>query len=341
MAKILIDTSRLNIANKFRGIGIYATNLSKYLSRVDKSHQYLLSASRAQGIDLIHYPYFDLFFKTLTPVKSVKQIVTVHDVIPLKFPKAFPPGIRGKIKFTFQKKALKKSDAIITDSNSSKQDIYKHLNIPKQKIFVVPLAASNQFKPTRTKPPLPIPDDYILYVGDVNHNKNLPTLLKSFSAIKNKKINLVLVSNAWSQPIQPIQKLNQLIRNLQLGSRITTISHSLETNQLASLYSHAKAYIQPSLYEGFGLPVLEALACGTPVVSSNTSSLPEVVGDAAILVKPTEKGVTNGINKVLKLTKTQRQQLVKRGFSQAKLFSWEKTALDTIKVYNQVLNHKQ
>lgn len=337
MAKILLDTSKLNPLNKNRGIGTYARYLSQYLPKATKKHQIILTASQPQSVDLIHYPYFDLFFHTLPVQKQIKQIVTVHDLIPLKFPQHFKPGIKGKLKQLLQVHALKTAAAIITDSQASKSDICSLLKIAAQKVHVIPLAAADEFKPQQTSPPIAFSNPYLLYVGDVNYNKNLKSLITAFSKIKNKNVQLVLVSSAWNQPIEPIQQLNQLIQKLNLSSRITTIAYSLKTAQLASLYSHAKAYIQPSLYEGFGLPLLEAMACGTPVVSSNTSSLPEVAGSAAIQVNPTVKGLTQGMNQVLSLAPSTRQYLIKKGLNQAQKFSWVKTARDTIRVYEQVL----
>jgi glycosyltransferase involved in cell wall biosynthesis len=169
MSKITINVSKLHSANKTRGIGIYANALVNSLSKVTSTHQYSLATKKSllKYADLIHYPFFDLFFLTLPLRQLTKSVVTIHDVTPLVFLKQFKPGIRGKAKLKIQLHALKNVDAIITDSNNSKNDIIKYLKVSSEKIYVVYLGVSDEFKPKTIKSTINKP--YILYVGDVNY----------------------------------------------------------------------------------------------------------------------------------------------------------------------------
>jgi len=348
MANIAINTSYLSPLNQSRGIGIYSQELLKALRGSDPKNHYLLATTKSQlqSVDLIHYPNFDFFFHTL-PIKKVsKTVVTIHDVIPLIFSNHFQPGIRGKLQLALQKKSLKNTHAIITDSKNSKQDIIKYLNIPSHKIHVVYLAASPKFKKITsavqlsiTKKKYHLTKSFILYVGDVNYNKNVPTLIQAFSKL-NTNHDLVLISKAWKNThIPEIKTLTNKISHYNLGSRIKTISNlpTDSVQDLVNIYNLAAFYVQPSLYEGFGLPVLEAMASGTPVVTSSAASLPEVAGKGAILVKPDLSSLIQGINQALSMSPSQKKNLITQGYSQAKKFSWQKTAQQTIRVYQSVL----
>ena len=347
--KIVIDSSNLHSLSKARGIGIYARQLFSHLSQVSSKNQYALATStnQTQDADLIHYPNFDLFFLTLPLKKKAKRVVTVHDVTPLVFPDHFSVGLKGKAKFRIQLTALRLADAIVTDSKSSKQDIIKHLKIPSKKIHVVYLGVSKEFKPVKSKSLLQkarrkykLENPFILYVGDVNYNKNVPVLIRAFAKIKNKKLNLVMVSKAWkNKHITEVMEINKLIDSLGLKNRVKKITKlpADSVSDLVNIYNLAQVYLQPSLYEGFGLPVLEAMACGTPVVATGAASLPEVTGSASIIVEPTSEGIFKGISKALSLSSKQKNQLINAGIKQAAKFTWEKTAKETIKVYNKIL----
>lgn len=347
--KIAINASDLDPRNSTRGIGVYARQLSQNLRKVDKKNQHILATSKKelQAADLIHYPTFDLFFHTLPIKKKSPRVVTIHDLIPLVYPSKFKPGFRGRVKFQLQLKALKHTDAIITDSQNSKTDIIKYLNIPRSKIHVVYLGVSKDFKKLQSAPTLKktslkynLTNSFILYVGDVNYNKNVITLLEAFSKLDNSQLDLVMVSKAWKKShIPEVKAIDKKISELAINNRIKKIS-KLSTDSvkdLVRLYNLAKVYVQPSLYEGFGLPVLEAMACGTIVVSSNAASLPEVYGKAAIMVNPTSSEISKGIKKALSLSHNQKQALINAGLQQAAKFTWERTAKETIKVYNSVL----
>ena len=349
MSKIALDVSSLNPLSLARGIGIYAQRLAETLPRVDKTNEYILATSPNQlkGADLIHYPYFDFFFHTLRLKKHTKRIVTIHDLIPLVFPDQFKPGIRGKLKFKLQLRTLRQVDAIITDSQSSQRDIVKYLKIKKDKIDVVYLGVGQEFKPIKSKENLEatsqkyhLDKPFILYIGDVNYNKNLPILLEAFSKLKDKSINLVMASKAFRRnQIPEVKIIERKITELNLRNRVKQITNlpADSATDLIHLYNLAQVYVQPSLYEGFGLPVIEAMACGTPVVATKVASLPEVYGNAAIVAEPTVNSLAQGFEKALALAPGHKQNLIKRGFQQAAKFTWEKTARETIKVYNSVI----
>ena len=326
--KVSLDTSKLHPQSKTRGIGIYAQHLVRWLPQVDTDIVF-----SSDSPDLIHFPTFDLFFLNLPLIKKSKWIITIHDITPLIFPRHFDPGIKGQVKYLFQRLNLTRADAIITDSHSSRKDIIKYLHVPPAKINVVYLGVDSVFHPLKiAKKP------FILYVGDVNYNKNLPALLEAFALLKSD-IDLYMVSNAWSKHIPEVAALNVQIHQLGISSRVKKIT-KLRTDSITQLvhwYNQAKVYVQPSLYEGFGLPVIEAMACGTPVVATNVASLPEICGHAAILVKPTVSDLAAGLRQALDLSSKQHQSYIRAGIAQAAKFTWEKTAHETIKVYNKVL----
>lgn len=348
--RIGIDISPLKTAHQFRGVGFYTQRLIEALKKVDKKNEYILFTKdqRPTTSDLIHYPYFDLFFLTLPIKKPVPVVVTIHDVIPLVFPEHYPKGVKGWLKFQIQKFSLQGVSAVITDSMNSKKDIVKHLGFPKEKIFVIPLAQGEEFEPlaisnqllAKTRRKYSLPERFILYVGDVNWNKNIPGLIKAFKKLKNSKnqgIKLVLVGKAFEDKSLPeTRAILRLIEELGLNNQ-TKILGFVPTKDLVAIYNLATVYCQPSFYEGFGLPILEAMACGTTVVCSQTSSLPEVVDDAVVFVDPHDyNNIAEGIKKAVE-DKKLADSLRKKGFQRGGQFNWERTAKETIKVYRGVI----
>jgi len=348
------------LQHRVRGSGFYIENLKNALLKYDKKNNYIFSdegKGLSSDVDLIHYPYFEPFFLTLPIFSSIgrsafggkkrKTVVTVHDLIPLVFPKYFPRGLRGNLKWQIQKMALKGSGAIITDSQSSKTDILKFVGVRKDKVHAVYLAAGEQFKRLKTedlgtknnelRTKYKIPEKFVLYVGDVTWNKNLPRLVE---AIKKINIPLVLVgkalvqtgfdrSNPWNQDLDKVQKLTE---SDGLFIRLGFV----DNKDLVSLYNLATLFVMPSLYEGFGLPVLEAMSCGCPVVTSKEGSLAEVAEDAVHYIDPYDiNSIANGIGEIYFNTDVAKE-LSQKGLTQVKKFSWEKTAKETIKVYESV-----
>lgn len=343
--KIVIDAAPLNSGHKTRGIGQYIRCLTAALEKIQSQHQIILTSkiNSISNVDLIHYPYFDLFHSRLPFYKSVPgEVITIHDLIPLKLLSYFRPGFRSGINLDYQKWKVKRMDAIITDSECSRQDVISLLGISPDKVHVVYLGVDERFQPKGEKlkklikDKYRLPTEFILYVGDINPNKNLRCLIEVVGDLKN--IPLVIVSQALKDKSAPeAKKLYSLIDKLNIGSQITILSDLAmdSINELAAIYSSAVLYVQPSLYEGFGLPVLEAMACGTPAVSANTSSLPEVVGEAGLLVEPTRHGLASGIKKMLS-DENIRKKYSGLGFERIKLFTLENTARQTLKIYEKV-----
>lgn len=339
---ILIDTTPLKTASGIRGIGRYVFELVAALRKLNTEHHFYTTDNRPAVFDIIHYPFFDLFFPTLPIFKKKPTIVTIHDVIPLVFPKHHPVGIRGRLSFIRQSLALKSVSWIITDSHASKRDIVEKLKIDPEKVAVVPLGASENFhkraqsQVDETRKKYDVPKNYVLYVGDINYNKNLPFLISVMGRIQN--VSLVLVGKAVNNAAIPEgQAIQRAITEAKNHKFVKLLDKVDSQEDLARLYSGAKAYVQPSLYEGFGLPVIEAMRCKVPVVSSLGGSLPEIVGEMGFLFHPRDPHeCENAIRKALRLSPTARAELVKKAYDYSMQFNWERTARETIVVYEKV-----
>lgn len=352
--KIAINTYPLNSAHKDRGIGYYTKNLIENLKK-DKSIEVLefIDVSEVKKVDLVHYPWFDFYFHTLPIRKIYPTIVTIHDVIPLIFKTHYPVGWKGKLNFNLQKFALKGCRKILTDSQTSKNNIAKYLKVAKEKIAAIYLAAREDFKLLsdtkllHIKRQYNLPDQFLLYVGDANWVKNLPFLIEGFNRVVKKtqfsRFKLILVGNVFLKKVENInhpeleslKTVNRLISQFKLEDKIVRVGN-LEIEELVGFYNLATIYIQPSLYEGFGLPVIEALSCGTPVVCSNSGSLPEVGGNAAIYFDPKNSDQFVSILIEVLQNKSLQMKLSKLGLSQAEKFSWEKFTFEMKQIYSEV-----
>lgn len=344
--KVLIDTSPLGNANAVRGVGMYTRLLLDYLAKIEKIELFSSTTEIKKGdsLDLVHYPFYDLFFSTLPLIQTKPTVVTVHDVIPLIFPDFYKPGKKGMIKFFKQKVALKKVDGIITDSQTSKMDIIDHLGIDPEKVHVVPLAANPYLKAqeekiiNRVRREYRLPSSYILYVGDINYNKNIPQLIKSLKYLPHN-VKLVCVGKSfYPHEIPEWQWIETQMAMSEVENRVKFITNvnTDDISDLAAIYSGAIAYVQPSLYEGFGLPVLEAMQCKTPVVSAKNSSLIEVGGEEVVFVEPQAEDIARGVEEVLGWSKTKRIEKSRSAFKWSQKYSWEKTAKETARVYKLV-----
>jgi glycosyltransferase involved in cell wall biosynthesis len=346
-------TSPLFSGHAGRGVGFYTRHLFDHLSPWTEKHgDKLIEVKDPEhlpaGIDLLHYPFFDLFFPSLSLSHSVPVVVTIHDVIPLEFPQRFPPGIRGNLNLLRQKLALSRVKLVLTDSYASVKAIRQLLHVPHEKIRLIYLAPAPHFRPVKDQAKLKalakkyhLPDKFILYVGDVNWNKNLYGLL---AAAKQVDYPLVLVGKQsaaldslnFSHPeLQHLRPVSELIN--RPDSRVYRLGFVPDAD-LVGIYNLATVYCQPSFAEGFGLPVLEAMACGTPVASSKTHSLPEIAGTAAVYFDPQNiESIAWALDRLLSDTKTAKAYS-QAGLLQVKRFSWDYTAQSTVAAYHEVFD---
>ena len=340
---VAVDISPTKTGHSVRGIGSYIKNLTEeFKTGSFKSNiVFFENSSSPPPADLVHYPYFDLFFHTLPIRKKAKRVVTIHDVIPLVFPNYFPAGIKGYINLFFQKMALKKVDAVICDSKTSKIDIAEKLSIPKSKIHVVYLAPGKNFRPIDNKKSLnniakkyKLPENFILYVGDVNWNKNIINILK---AVKHSNAKIVMAGKALTQDIPQTKEIENQIKKLKIQNDVTKLGYVSEAD-LVAIYNLADLTLMPSFYEGFGLPVLESMACGTPVICSNVASLAEITKNSAVYCDPNDpKDIAKKIKHIQNLSTKARESISEKSIKNSSQFTWEKTAKETIKVYKSVL----
>jgi len=357
--KIAINVLPLKTAHKDRGIGSYTANLVEILKNNPSIQiQTFEDLSEIKDADVIHYPWFDFFFHTLSKNKLAPTVVTIHDVIPLKFKEHYPIGFRGKINLYLQKKEIRKSSAIITDSKASRDDIIKCLKIDPGKIKVIPLAVDKDFKILsdakliHIKRKYNLTDQFLLYVGDANWIKNLPFLIEAFKNLSSrpdcKNLKLVLIGGVFLKNVENIdhpeleslKKVNKLIKEYGLeneGKKIIRVGQ-IEKKELVAFYNLATIYVQPSFYEGFGLPILEAMSCGVPVVSSSGGSLPEVGGKAAVYFDPDNINQFESIIIEILENKSLQDKLSNLSLKQAERFSWEQVAAKTLEVYSNVTN---
>lgn len=345
--KVLLNDSPLQNANSIRGVGAYTRFLVKYLNK-NEAVELALSSNKDSDfkVEITHYPFFDLFFSTLPLINKGKTIVTIHDVIPLLYPQHYPIGKKGLLALIRQKVALKSVNAVITDSNNSKTDVAKYLRFPLEKIYVVPLAANPEIKPVKpadiqqVAKKYKLPKKYLLYVGDINYNKNIPALIKALKFLP-KEISLVCVGkNFFPQDIPEWKAIEAQIALSDVSKRIkfTTDLASESNEELSAIYSGALAYVQPSLYEGFGLPVLEAMRAGTPVICANNSSLPEVALNKAVMVEEAKaENFALAVEEILAWSKINKEKFIKQAMTHAKKFTWDKTVKATVDVYQEVL----
>ncbi|MFZ2025211.1 MAG: glycosyltransferase family 1 protein [Microgenomates group bacterium] len=349
---IAIDTTPLSSGHAMRGVGVYTKNLIDALQQYESKHSYSFF-TRGEKIpdtaEIVHYPYFDPFFLTLPWEKTIPTVVTVHDLIPLVFPEQFPAGIRGRVKWNMQKIALRRVEGIITVSKCSKKDVERIVRIPESKIHAVYSAATPGYEVKQSKQleqvikeKYQLPANFMLFVGDVNWNKNVLGLLSAFALVLQKKKNthLVLVGGAFkNSQLQETQKIEQCIHDLHLEDHVT-MTGFVSQEELVGLYSMATCLVEPSFYEGFGLPVLEAMVCGCPVVVADNSSLSEIAGPSLRMDAGNVQGMAETIIRMFTLSPTAKKKMHMDSIAWAKTFSWEKTAHETVAVYETILAKK-
>lgn len=346
------------------GLGVYTLNIVNELSKIhgdiilwtSGDYGFKLDPSRVKSV-LEHGKYFGDYLYLLRPFWMelcfpkyirrekidvlfstvpggmwscpVPHVVTLHDLTPMSFPKDSPKSVQLNFKYRLGK-ILDKAAAIVAVSEWTRNDLCRFYKITHEKVHVIPLGYDRKlFVPSRNFKTL---DDYglqglpyILSVGSDNPRKNLLRLVKSFGIMKDRSHYLVLAGLH-----RPDSKKMIMANAAALGvdDRIKFIDYVKEED-LPVLYSGATMFCYPSLYEGFGLPVLEAMACGTVVITSNSTSIPEVAGDAAILVNPEKcEEIASSMDAVID-SPALKVSLQKAGLERVKLFSWEQTALKT------------
>lgn len=298
-------------------------------------HIALPLAAKKDGIDVLFCPK-----NVVPPLSNCKSVITVHDLGYMVNPTYYPPIDTLYMNMAIRW-SVRKSSAIIAVSQNTKIDLVSRLRVKAEKIYCIYESMNEDYIPIKDRARLEdvrdkynLPSEFFLSLAGLQRRKNLPNLIKAFSLAKERsEINhkLVMVGAAsW----QHSTILNE-VEASPVKDEIMWLKFVAEED-LPAIYNLATALIFPSLYEGFGLPLLEAMACGCPVVCSNTSSLPEIAGGAAILVDPTNvEQLADGIYRVITEDKL-RNSLTKKGLKRASYFSWQRAARETLEVFEEV-----
>jgi len=358
--KIGID-AQTTIGEK-TGLGFYVENLLNQLKKIDRHNQYIplapsnksdlsapkrfawdqfgvLNLAKKNKVDIFHQPCFSV------PVLKgkIKTVVTIHDLIATKYGKDLPFFARtyfGKwMTYTY-----KYANKIICDSQNTKKDVMDMLNIPEKKISVIHLAANELYSKSADKNKIlgiknkyKTGEKYLLHVGTLNPRKNIQFIINIFQKITGDLPGYKLVitgKKSWYY-----QTLVAEAKRLNIMDKVIFTGY-VPDEDTPYLINGAEIFLFPSLYEGFGLPPLEAMTAGIPVISSNSSSLPEVVGEGGILLSPTDElGWIRNIKAIINNPNLKRS-LIAKGLKQAKKFSWQKCALETLEVYEELLREK-
>lgn len=372
--RIAIDARGINFYSG-TGIGTYTENIVKNLINIDTANNYhffwsgsnyqcinkenckvVMTSKRHQrffedhyfpqniakeNIDIYHMPQNGIGFSEEI---SCKKIVTIHDLIPYIMPETVGKGYL--LKFLKEMPLIIEGSAgIITVSEFSKRDILKFFPIDEHKIFVTPLAADKKYAPldklyckTFLKNVYNLTQPFILYLGGFSERKNVASVLTAFSKVYkdlNKKYNLVIVGGYKDSS----QTLIKLTNELKIESNVIFTGFVPEEH-LPIFYNGCDTFVYPSFYEGFGLPPLEAMSCGAPVIASNLTSIPEVMGDAGILINPYNiSEISFAIGNLLS-NENLREELSIKGLKRSSEFSWQNTATNTLKVYAEVYNRE-
>jgi len=366
--RIAIDTRKLHDF----GIGTYIRNLVRGLARIDHETEYVLLsqsqdvalaeslgpnfravadtsrpysvreqlsipwALRRERVDLFHAPHY-----VLPPLSRGKSVVTIHDCIHLMFPEYLPNRFALGYARASLWAAARVSNRILTVSDASKRDILRFFDVAPEKISVIYNGIDERF---RVEPPeeemsrvtqrYQLAGDFVLYAGNVKPHKNLERLIDAFQLLRQDgfdDLKLIVIGDEISK----YAELRRAVHRYNLHKYVRFLGYMPDAT-LAVLYRLAAVFVFPSLYEGFGLPPLEAMASGAPVVTSNVSSLPEVAGDAAVLVDPRDpRAIADGIRRVL-TEPGLRDALRARGLARAAEFSWERSVERIRQIYAEV-----
>lgn len=354
--KVAFDTGPLTSDHAVRGIGVHTNELFSALLQEVKSRKNLEIEAfdfkaeskklNARKYDLVHYTSFHPHFFSLPLVKPARKvIVTIHDLIRLIYPKAYPPGFKGDVRLFINKLLVRNIDAVITISETSKKDIIRFLPVKEDKVFVIYLAPKRLFRKIENgewkkqiAKQYGLPNQFVLYVGDVNYNKNLLTLGK---ACEIAKIPLVMVGKRTiPKGIDFTHPENKPFGNFlsKYGDNKNIIRLGfVEDVDLVKIWNLATVYCQPSIYEGFGLTVLESMACGVPVVASDIKVHREIAAGSVLFFDPKNPNdMAEKIKKII-INESLRGSLLEKGFLNVGRYSWRKTARETLNVYEKVL----
>jgi glycosyltransferase involved in cell wall biosynthesis len=360
---------RIGLINDYppsTGIGNYAYSLFSELRKLGRDVEMLYLAAKEapaprEGMRVISTPYklpflrrtfnwyfyfpkkipggYDLYHATNQYLSRVAEhrrpcVVSCMDIFPVILKKDYPFPLRFMLEKALQ--SLRRADAVITISEYSKKELVSKLNMPREKIKVVYLGVdTNTFKPVdkedaRKKINLPLDKKIILHVGSEEPRKNISGLIEAFYKFKKKNPNAFLIRVGEKRA-----STGRLIRELGLEREVLYYERVSKEN-LVLLYNSSDVFALPSFYEGFGLPALEAMACGVPVIASNSPSLSEVIGDGGIMVDPFDvNALTRSMSEVLAHREI-RRYLIEKGLKRAKSFSWEKTARETLDTYEKI-----
>jgi len=356
------------------GIGTYIRNLVRGLARLDQHTEFVLLcrrddvdavralgpnfrpvieraanysiaeqfriplALRREGVTLFHAPHY-----VLPPLVHCRSVVTIHDCIHLMFPQYLPNRMALTYARTSMALAAGRATRVLTVSESSKADIIRFFGTDPSKIDVIYNSYDERFgvEPqeedvVRVRERYQLHDEFILYAGNVKPHKNLERLIDAFHLVRSRGLDhlkLVMIGD----DISKYASLRRAVHRYQLHNYVRFLGY-LPEETLAVMYRLAGVFVFPSLYEGFGLPPLEAMASGTPVVTSNVSSLPEVAGDAAQLVDPyNPESIADGICRVLTDVDL-RRDLRRKGLARAHQFSWGASVRRVREIYGEVAN---
>jgi glycosyltransferase involved in cell wall biosynthesis len=367
--RIAIDARKL----RDYGIGTYIRNLLRHLSRIDSTTDYVLLCHgedcgtldalgenfrpvperapgysvreqlrvpldlRREGIDLFHAPHY-----VLPPLVPCRSVVTIHDCIHLRFPQYLP----NRFAYAYARASLwiaaHRSNRVLTVSEASKRDILKYFRVPPGKINVIYNAIDERYgeppddeEVARVRERYQLNDPFVLYAGNIKPHKNLERLIEAFHTLRKgdlEHVKLLIIGDEISK----YATLRRAVHHYKLHKHVRFFGF-VPDKTLAVLYRLAGLFVFPSLYEGFGLPPLEAMASGTPVITSNVSSLPEVVGDAALLIDPYDSGAIAAAMRRVLTEPALREDLRERGLQRVKEFSWERSVRRVREVYAEVL----
>lgn len=366
--RIAIDVRKLHDY----GIGTYIRNVLKQLSRLDHQNECVLLCGakdcssvsnlgenfravadrsgpysiseqfsvpyhlKRHGVDLFHAPHY-----VLPPLTPCRSLVTIHDCIHLMFPQYLPNRLAHGYARATMWAAAHRANRVLTVSQTSKRDILRFLNIPAEKIEVIYNAIDERFnidppeeEVFRIRERYQLAGQFVLYAGNIKPHKNLERLIQAFQRVHKSgldQVKLLIIGDEISK----YATLRRAVHRFQLHKHVRFLGF-VSDQTLAVLYRLASVFVFPSLYEGFGLPPLEAMATGTPVVTSNVSSLPEVVGDAAVLIDPYDHvSIADGIRRVL-TDADLRATLKRKGLARAREFSWERSVARIRDLYEEV-----